>query len=264
VSEVGFGGHVFVQSAESRSILSAVEAGLAGLALTSLPPVPASSIKPGEQVAAKFSADGLWYRARVLSKASDGGARCRFSDYGNEENVAAADIRRPTGAVGFMSKPPAATEVALADVVVPDKEEPFAYEAGECIRDICFGKKVEVVVRANAGPGKVIGDLRILTVAQAGPPAKSSPSADADEGLTPPTPPASPPPKQSLTELLLQSGAARVIRKSDKVSRAAYSRLSPFEKVGQQSRAFNWQYGDCYASDEDDDDETKERRARRY
>jgi hypothetical protein len=186
----------------------------------------------------------------------------RFLDYGNEEFVANADIRRPTGAVGFMSKQPAATEVTLADIVVPEKDDMFAFEAGECLRDICYGKQIEVVVRANAGPGKVVGDLRILASA----PAALPPSNDSgtDDPALGPTPPSSPPPKQSLTELLLQAGVARIARKSDKVSRAAFTRLSQFEKVGQQSRQFNWQYGDCFDSDEDDDDETKERRARRY
>ena len=47
----------------------------------------------GSLVAAKFSADGQWYRARVDAAAPDGGARVTFVDFGNSEALPPASLR---------------------------------------------------------------------------------------------------------------------------------------------------------------------------
>jgi staphylococcal nuclease domain-containing protein 1 len=50
--------------------------------------------RSGELVAAKFAADGGWYRAKVRrSSAVKREAEVRFIDYGNEANVGFGDIR---------------------------------------------------------------------------------------------------------------------------------------------------------------------------
>jgi endonuclease YncB( thermonuclease family) len=257
VCEIGFGGRLFVHTSDkSKVIISAVEAGLKSLNLDDTAAIPVASLKAGEIVAAKFSADGLWYRAKILTK-SAAGARVRFIDYGNEETVAAADIRRPSGAIGFMSSPPAAIEVVLADIVVPEAHDNFGLEAGEFIRDLVYGKTVDVIVNATEGTSKVIGDVRIVDDADSngaevnGTPGSSSAVATAATSGSPKS--------TSLTEKLLESGIVRIVRKSDRVSRVAFSRLSEFEKIGQATRDFLWTYGDAYESDCDDEDEVKDR-----
>lgn len=253
VCEVGFGGRIFIQGPESAATIKLVEAGLADLKLDAATAPPVSSLKPAESVAAKFSADGLWYRAKVLTKTADG-ARVRFVDYGNEESVKAQDIRRPAGggAVSFMSRPAAAIEARLPDLVIPEANEACGYEAGQCIRDLVFGKKVDVLVRGTER-GVLVGDIVI-------PADKSATAAGASVGSSSTSPVASSSSeKTSLTEKLLESGMVRLVRKSDRSSKAVFNRLSDFEKVGQATRDGLWVYGDAYESDCDDEEEVRER-----
>lgn len=256
VSEVAFGGRLFVQPIESsQHTIASVEAGLAGLGLDGESGIPAASIKPGETVAAKFSVDGLWYRARVLAR-SEGGARVRFLDYGNEEDVSASDIRRPTGAVGFMAKPPAAIEVSMADIVVPEANDSFALDAGGYIRELVYGKTVKVDVKSSDGPSRVVGTVMYSET----PVGAQSAAVGGSSSSSVPNAPA----MLNLTEQLLKSGLVRIVRKSDRASRETYARLAEFEKVGQATRDFLWTYGDAYESDCDDEEDVKERnRSRR-
>lgn len=292
VCEVGFGGRIFVQGTESAGTIKAVEAGLAGLKLDSLAGVKASSLKPAEVVAAKFSFDNLWYRAKILAKTPDG-AHVRFLDYGNEEKVKGSDIRRSLG-TNFMSKPPAVTEVRLADIIVPGADEVYGVDAGTCLRQLVFGKSVEVQMR-GIDRGAVVGDIIIsmpaklptesVTTSPAAPSAADFPSTSSspvapDSGPSPlPSSPSaaesSPPPPPakvekelkaanvSIVEKMLESGYARLVRKHDKASKATFARLSEFEKIGQGTRDGFWVYGDAYESDCDDEEETRSRNAGR-
>lgn len=263
VCEVGFGGRVFVQGAESAGILKTVESGLAALGPDAASPPPVGSLKAGEMLVAKFSADGLWYRARVLSKKADG-AQVRFIDYGNEELVKTGDLRRPSGPTAFMGKPAAATEVKLADVVIPDAGETFSVEVGEYIRHMVFGKKVEVVVRGTDGPSKLIGDISIPPAEAPTPAAASSTNGSSTSPASSPKTAGAAPKATSLVEQLLESGLVRIVRKSDRASKAAYARLAEFEKTGQATRDGLWMYGDGFESDCDDDEDVQERnRSRR-
>jgi staphylococcal nuclease domain-containing protein 1 len=261
VCEVGFGGRIFVQGAESTGTIKAVETGLARLKLDAGTAPPVGSFKASETVAAKFSADGLWYRAKILTRTPDG-ARVRFIDYGNEETVNAKDIRRPEGggAVTFMSKVPAATEVHLADIVVPEANESCGYEAGQVIRDLVFGKQVEVLVRGTER-GVVIGDVTVSAGSGSG--AASTAGGSAGSGSISASPTNAAAQKVSVVEKLLESGMARIVRKSDRTSKAAYNRLAEFEKTGQATRDGLWIYGECVDSDEDDEPEVRERNASR-
>lgn len=233
ICEIGFGGRLFVQNQDTcKAALASVEAGLSSLTLDSGQPAQMAGLRAGAVVAARFSADNRWYRAKILTVHRDSGVQVRFIDYGNEELVDVKNIRRLGVAAGFVSAPPIAVEVGLDHIVVPGADDPCGVAAGEYLRDLVYGKDVTVSVLAEDGPGKVIGDISI-------PVAGSSESASKSI---------------SLSEQILQTGLARILRKSNRASKAAFKRLRPFEEIGIASRAYLWNYGDAFDSDCDDEE----------
>lgn len=244
VCEIGFGGRIFVQAAESSaSALAAVESGLAAMGLDKVGEIPLAALKPGSMVAAKFSADGRWYRARVLFVPKGvGAADVRFVDYGNEERVDAKDLRRlGTGSVFGMA--PVAVEVCLRDLVVPGEEDGCGIAAGEALRDFTYGKEVEVVVMGNEAGGKsggrggevLVGDV---LVGEGG----AGSSSDSNGGG-----------KKSLREEMLKTGLARIVRKKNAKSVSAFKELRRFEEIGIQTRQYLWNYGEAFESDCDEE-----------
>lgn len=239
VCEIGFAGRIFVQdNKSSAATLSAIENGLAMMGLDKVGELPLASLKPGAIVAAKFSTDGRWYRAKVLYVHKGVGADVRFIDYGNEERVSGKDVRR-LGTAASLSVPGVAVEFSFANVVVPDEDDVNGLAAGEWLREMVFGREVEVAVMASEGNTKVVGDILFREGGDANGAGSSS------EG------PANG--KVSLREKMLESGLARIVRKKDKASREAYNELRPFEEVGVRSRQYLWMYGDAYESDHDDE-----------
>lgn len=247
VCEVASDGRIFVQNLDNEKNILDIQEELQMLKLGDESPPPLAGLKPGDVVAAKFSADNAFYRAKVLSKA-DKNALVRYIDYGNEETVSFEDVRSIKSSMRLNSAPAGATEVCLADIVVPGPSENFGGDSTEYIREIISGKTVEVAVRGSQGSNTVVGDILVpmLNVSNGTSGSTSAPQA-----------------QRSLTETLLESGLVRIIRKSDKASRAAFGRLSEFEKRGQATRDYLWIYGDVYDSDCDDDEEVKLRRRSR-
>lgn len=232
VCEIGFGGRIFVQNKDtSKAALASVETGLAGLSLESAQPAPAAGLRPGMVVAARYSADNRWYRAKIVFMRKDGPVDVHFIDYGNEESVPVKDIRRFGVAAGFVSAPPIATEVALENIVVPGADDPCGVAAGEYLRELVYGEDITVSVSASEGAGKVIGDILIPVPGSADAASKSL----------------------SLTEQILRSGLARIVRKSNRTSKAAFKKLRPFEEAGIATRQYLWNYGEAFESDCDDE-----------
>lgn len=235
VSEIGFGGRIFVQNRDTcTSALAKVESALASMSLDSQSEAPQSSLKPGLIVAAKFSVDNRWYRARVLFvHKGEGVADVRFIDYGNEQRVASKDIRRLGGSnVGAAGS--VAVEVGLAHVIVPGEDDPCGVAAGEFLRDLVYGNDVTVTITSTEGPSKVFGDL-LVGSGGAG-------SSDGDSNA--PT---------SVREQMLRTGLARLVRKKDAASRRAFKELRPLEEVGIKTRQYLWNYGEAFESDCDDE-----------
>lgn len=52
---------------------------------------PPTDVCPGDPIIAKFSEDGVWYRAQVLGCDSEENVEVLFVDYGNTECVPVAD-----------------------------------------------------------------------------------------------------------------------------------------------------------------------------
>ncbi|CAD6197725.1 unnamed protein product [Caenorhabditis auriculariae] len=80
----------------------------------------------GELCAAKFSADGQWYRAKVES-ARGGQAEILYIDYGNRETVSSTALTQLPA--GFGSHPAGAREFTLALTALPSEDyAPFCHE----------------------------------------------------------------------------------------------------------------------------------------
>ena len=233
VCEIGFGGRIFVHNRDTyKTALASVEDGLGKMSLDSAAETPLAGLRPGLLVAAKFSADNQWYRAKILFVHKDtGGVDVRFIDYGNEERVDAKDIRRLSSAATFINAAPIAVEVGLGNIIVPDKDDVCGVPAGEYLRELVFNKDITVSMTGREGPSKVVGDVLI---ASAGDSSSSKGSV-------------------SVREELLRAGLARIVRKRDRASRAAFKELRPFEEVGIASRQYLWNYGEAFESDCDED-----------
>nr|SZF06522.1 staphylococcal nuclease domain-containing protein 1-like [Psoroptes ovis] len=103
------------------------------------PPI-AGSYKPkkGDLVMAKFSEDGLWYRARVEKTINANETQVIYIDYGNRETLDNKNIATlPLG--NFASIPAAAKEYSFA-FVFPDTDDEFNDEARAVFMDMTANK----------------------------------------------------------------------------------------------------------------------------
>lgn len=108
---------------------------------TANPPI-AGSYRPkkGDLVMAKFSEDGLWYRARVEKTVTANESQVIYIDYGNRETLDNKNIASlPLG--NFTSIPAAAKEYAFA-FVFPDTDEEFVDEVRAVFMNVTANKVV--------------------------------------------------------------------------------------------------------------------------
>jgi len=100
---------------------------------------PAVVPRSGDLVAARFSADNQWYRARVKkSNPAKKQAEVLFYDYGNSETLA-FDRLRPLDAK-FKSLPPQAKEATLSFVQLLGNETEYGADAVDLFRQLCEGR----------------------------------------------------------------------------------------------------------------------------
>lgn len=257
VCDISYGGRMFVQDVSERSVaaLNSIQRTLAELKLDGMAaPANMSALKPGDMVAAKFSVDQRWYRARVLyvHRRDIGGGQqeqlekvidVRFMDFGNEERTSLSCIRKLMAPPASLRVPPIATEVALAYLVIPDENDHCGQHAGETLRDLVFDRTVDVAVMSVDGPNKVVGDILIANPDAGDTSANSSSNGSTtnDSGMI------------SVSHEMLKAGLARIVRtKKDRAARAAFNALRPYEEVAIRSRQFLWNYGEAFESDCDD------------
>jgi len=111
--------------------------------------------KAGEVVAAKFSEDNTWYRARVRKIFSEGGkkkANIFYVDYGNSEDlvVANTNIRPLPEQFSIKKIPQYAVEAKLAFINTFSDEE-WKIEAYEQLQDIVYDKSLVADVITKSG-----------------------------------------------------------------------------------------------------------------
>ncbi|XP_074603463.1 staphylococcal nuclease domain-containing protein 1-like isoform X2 [Brevipalpus obovatus] len=113
--------------------------------LKSNPPLPgAYSFKKGDIVAAKFSQDGLWYRARIDKISPDSkDAEVLFIDYGNRENVAQKDLAPlPSADYSINAVPAAAQLYAPAFISLPPNDLDAIQAARDALESMVSGKEL--------------------------------------------------------------------------------------------------------------------------
>jgi staphylococcal nuclease domain-containing protein 1 len=90
--------------------------------LEARPPVPGSyTPKLGEICVAKFSLDGEWYRAKIISLQTNGDVIVLFIDYGNKEQTQTTKLAQIPA--GFEALPPQANEYSLSLVQLSTDED---------------------------------------------------------------------------------------------------------------------------------------------
>lgn len=106
------------------------------------PPLPgAHTAKRNELLVAKFSADGQWYRAKVLKITSPSDIQVQYVDFGNFETVTSKDVAPlPAGAGG----PGLAAEYHIAFLQTPPAD--WVDEATEVLRERILNKTINVNV----------------------------------------------------------------------------------------------------------------------
>lgn len=121
--------------------------------------------KTGDIVAAKFSEDKEWYRARVRRNDRDAKtSEVLFFDYGNSESVAWRDIRPlgPADRFGTGKLKPQATDAQLSFCQFPTTNKEYMADAVNFLRETVEGKQVVArvdFVEKNAGAASVEGLL---------------------------------------------------------------------------------------------------------
>jgi staphylococcal nuclease domain-containing protein 1 len=216
--------HFFVHLAADEEKLAELEKRMAayGEAQNSKPENTEFKPKIGEICGAKFSADGLWYRAKV-EKRNDGSLEVFFVDYGNMDLVSLADIR-PTDASfpSLTSIPALAKEMKLAFLKPPKSEndDEMAFEAGAAMRELTWGKTLSA--KAN------YLDMKIQAV-----------TLSDGTGV-------------SVNSALLRQGFASINKRFAKRAGPQVQAFQKDEDIARAARLNIFQYGDCYDSDEDE------------
>lgn len=112
--------HFYAQHVENGSKLEQLTTQLRS-ELEARPPIPgAYTPKVGDLIAAKFSLDNEWYRAKVL-KIEGSKVNVLYIDYGNQEATVATKLAQLPA--GFASLPAQAHEYALALITLPKDED---------------------------------------------------------------------------------------------------------------------------------------------
>ena len=112
-------------------------------------PAPASFVpRMGEVVAAMFSQDDSWYRARIRrANPSRKVVEVSYIDYGNTEELAYSRLR-PLPAQ-FKALPPQAKEATLSFVQLLGPETEYGRDSVERFRDLCEGRQLVANVDAR-------------------------------------------------------------------------------------------------------------------
>ena len=113
----------------------------------------------GMLIAARFSQDNQWYRARVR-RVSDvlKTAEVIFIDYGNEETVSYSDIRNLDDK--FKTMPPQAIPAKLSFVNLLSIDHEYGQESLDRFKELCLGRNLVAKIDAKEPNGTL--HLRLL------------------------------------------------------------------------------------------------------
>ncbi|KAJ3191082.1 hypothetical protein HK101_008094 [Irineochytrium annulatum] len=235
VSEIGGEGKVYVQIVGPE--LTRLETLMTDFAnhhaQASSQPIAPVHPKVGEHVAAKFSVDDAWYRAKVTAINDDKTISVVFIDYGNSETLKNNRLRPLDGRFAVVNLPAQAHEAKLALVTVPKLDADYGDSAYERLREETEGRKMVARVMGKSSEGMQI--------------------------LLEPTKGAA-----SLNEMLVEEGLATVekslmrrferdltLSSAPKGSRKAIiAKLLAAQEQAKKARLALWRYGDFMGEDE--------------
>ncbi|KNC55364.1 uncharacterized protein AMSG_11020 [Thecamonas trahens ATCC 50062] len=189
-------------------------------------------LKAGVFVAAKFSLDSCWYRAKIVEKHDDETVTVLFVDYGNSERVALADLRPITDAQ--LELAPQAHKASMA-LLLSATDEDLKAEADDRFKGAFLG----ATLRARVEYKERGSSDWFVTLYQAAP--VDADAADAE------------PEYVDIAADMLRSGLVRVNRKAATKGpkKALLARLAPFEEDAQEDRLGMWTYGIIDYDEED-------------
>eukprot|EP01060_Flectonema_neradi_P013686 TRINITY_DN2042_c0_g1_i5.p1 TRINITY_DN2042_c0_g1~~TRINITY_DN2042_c0_g1_i5.p1 ORF type:complete len:955 (+),score=257.56 TRINITY_DN2042_c0_g1_i5:50-2914(+) len=142
ITEIIDGNRFYFQNADCAAKMSQIVDALNDLALDSMS--PPDSISDHEYVAARFSQDKKWYRARVLRSAG-GKYDVFYIDFGNRESLPKSQIRKSPKFQELLNKFPAqATEGYLAFMHELPPTETGGMDAKYAFEDFTQGGKITI------------------------------------------------------------------------------------------------------------------------
>lgn len=168
-------------------------------------------------VAAKFSADKQWYRAKVLRVTSPSDIDIVFIDYGNEEKVKLKDLAKLPAK--FASQAPFAVDYALAFVEAPTHDQDWIEESRQAVIG-SLGSQVFMRVEMKDSSS----NLDAITLVHE--------SAKVDVG-----------------KKLVENGLLIASKRRERKFARTINDYIHAEKVAKQNRANMWQYGDFTADE---------------
>jgi len=177
--------------------------------------------KKDEIVCAKFSEDGLWYRAQIISigKKSDKASYTVFYvDYGNSETVQAENIRKIDEKYSKLT--PQARQARLAFIIPPTGEEDFAEEAAFAFKDMVWNK---TMLATNYTQDHDVISIQLADVSS----------------------------KLLVNEALLLQGYARLEKSRDKSIKPLLEKLGEAQDTAKKQHLGIWEYGDVGSDEED-------------
>lgn len=238
------------------------------------PPVTGSySPKRGDLCAAKFSADGLWYRARVEEVPRGGGGPIglHYVDFGNREKAAVTALA-PLPAT-FHSVPPGAKEFQLAFLQFPEDPDYAADGAA------WLSQELSAAMRAPNGAKLMLNEeyrnggtiFATIVLEEPLPPASSKAEAKttaaeatakteeageeadeaekASEAEETPAPKATHGPRRDIGKAMLEAGLAILQPRKDRRFASLMAEYAKAMDDAKKHRRAIWQYGDFTGTD---------------
>ncbi|KAA8492726.1 Ribonuclease TUDOR 2 [Porphyridium purpureum] len=259
VVEVGVGGRIFYRKLDVTGDdgMGAISAALAAVAVDDTTCADAREFKVGEMVLLRYP-NGV-FRARVLSKNNAANElRVRYSDFGLEDVVSAADVERLLGVSRLSSMDALARELTLDGVVVAGggyqeaslednafSDAQYADDALAWLREQIMNQTMDMVpVRVDKTRNVTHAELYF---------AGDAPRQSSRSGMEAPNGEAAAHNKLSVNQLALRQGFARVLRSKSTAGRGAQSKYGADELIARSARLRLFEYGDPYASDQDDE-----------
>lgn len=171
----------------------------------------------GEIVAAKFSADHQWYRAKVLKVNSPQDIDIIFIDYGNQEKVKSRELVKLSSK--FAAQEAFAKDYVLAFVEATTHDQDWVEESKRAFIELAYG---QVLMKVEYKDPVTNLDAIVLV--------KESTKTD-------------------IGKKLVENGLLMAMKRRDRKLMRTINDYISAEKAAKESRSNMWQYGDFTADD---------------